>query len=157
MPRLAGWWGHNPEPRFQMPPEFDPQTSVLGWQLSNAPVLSMAAHKASLDIFTEAGMQRIREKSLLLTGYLRYLIDQIMAKHTMNARIITPPDEASYGAQVSLDAGSEGKQLYKVLTEKNVVADWREPSVIRMAPAPLYNSFEDVYRFGTVLDEVLGA
>ena len=150
--RLAGWWGHDKETRFLMGPEFKPLAGAEGWQISNPPILQMAALRASLEIFDEAGMDALREKSLRLTGYLESLLREIG-----NDRIstITPSDPDQRGCQLSLSLNTGGKELYEQLIERGVYCDWREPSVIRVAPAPLYNSFQDVYRFSQILRECL--
>lgn len=153
--RLAGWWGHNPETRFDMPHRFDPQPDIRGWQLSNVPIFSLAPQRASLQSFTRAGMEAIRSKSLELTDYLAFVIREIGEKYNLPFKIITPLEHKYRGAQLSLEAGPEGKSLYDKLVENDVVLDWRSPSVIRMAPAPLYNSFEDVYRFGEILEKAV--
>lgn len=154
LPRLAGWWGNAEKTRFKMPKHFVPQEGAAGWQLSNAPVLSMAAHRASLNIFDAAGMKAIRKKSMLLTGYLQWLLqEQPAAKKGVEVRIITPAYPAQRGAQLSLQTGKNGKKLFERLTQQGVIADWREPDVIRIAPAPLYNSFEDVWRFAQILQQ----
>lgn len=154
LPRLAGWWGYPAKTRFQMLPDFIPAKGADGWQLSNAPVLAMAAHKASLDIFEKAGIQNLIQKSKLLTSYLEFIIDDV-TKHHQNCsfEIITPKDWR--GAQLSILTHGTGKELYDFITKKGVVADWREPNVIRIAPAPLYNSFQDVYQFGQILKQAL--
>lgn len=154
--RLAGWWGHNKESRFLMEKGFDPIPTAEAWQLSNAPVLSMAAHKAALDLFTQAGMDRLCEKRDLLTGFLEFVIDDISASHSnANFEIITPRNQAQRGAQLSILAHGHGKALFDELTAEGVIADWREPNVIRCAPVPMYNSFEDVWRFGEILSKAL--
>ncbi|MFW5967523.1 MAG: kynureninase [Persicimonas sp.] len=150
LPRFAGWWGHDPETRFEMKPDFVPQPGAAGWQLSNAPVFSMAPLKASLRLFNEASMDRLREKSLELTDYLLYLIDRMPSGAF---EVITPRDEARRGCQVSLQAKRDGKRLFEALQEGGVVCDWREPDVIRLAPVPLYNSFEDVWTFCDILEQ----
>ena len=153
--RLAGWWGHNKSTRFQMEPGFDPIESAEAWQMSNAPVLSMAAHKAALDIFVEAGMSAMREKSLLLTGYLEFIVDQVRNTTGVQLQILTPANPNERGCQLSIVVPGAKKQLVKDLAERGIVVDWREPNVIRMAPVPLYNSFEDIYTFGQVFAEFL--
>lgn len=155
LPRFAGWWGYDKETRFLMQPGFKPMKGAEGWQLSNAPVLGMAAHNASLDIFEEAGMDRIGEKRDLLTAYMEYIIDEISEKNKENCtfEIITPRDKTKRGAQLSILVHGQGKSLFDALSSEGVVADWREPNVIRVAPAPLYNSFEDVYYFGQILEK----
>ncbi len=158
LPRFAGWWGYNKEKRFRMEPGFDPIPGAEGWQLSNAPVLGMAAHLASLEIFDEAGMKRIGEKRDKLTAYLEFVIRDISERNHEKCtfEIITPEDPAKRGAQLSILVHGKGRELFNKLSERGVVADWREPNVIRIAPAPLYNSFEDCYRFGQYLEESIG-
>lgn len=152
IPRFAGWWGQDKANRFKMGPEFMPIPSAEGWQLSNAPVLSMAALRASLDIFNQAGMEAIRRKSLMLTSYLEFLIQQRNLLSDKKVEIITPSNPEERGAQLSLRAGgAEGKIVFDQLIAAGVIADWRYPDVIRVAPAPLYNSFKDVYRFAELL------
>ena len=130
-----------------------------GWQLSNAPVLSMAAHKASVDIFTEAGgMSPLRKKNLLLTAYLEFIIGGINEKlksKKLELEIITPSDPLQRGCQLSIIAHGIGKDFYNALSKNGVFCDWRNPNVIRLAPVPLYNSFEDVWRFGQVAEKLL--
>jgi kynureninase len=148
--RLAGWWGHNKENRFKMEKGFDPIETAEGWQLSNAPVLSMAAHKASLDIFEDAGMENLLPKAKMLSDYLLFILDEINA--SLNKKIIeiiTPRNNK--GCQVSILMLEKGKEVFEALKQNGVIADWREPNVIRVAPVPLYNSFEDVFRFGEIL------
>lgn len=154
--RFAGWWGHNKKERFKMEKGFDPIPTAEGWQLSNAPVLMMASLKASLDIFDEAGMDKIGEKRDLLTAYLEFLLDDLSArKENVSFELITPKDKKYRGAQLSIAAKGQGKALFDKITKEGVVADWREPNVIRVAPAPLYNSFEDCYKLAKVLEESL--
>jgi kynureninase len=150
-PRFAGWWGHKEDIRFRMQKGFVPEPGAAGWQLSNAPVLGMAAHLASLDIFDEAGMRNLAAKSRKLTAYLEYTLLARQKENTaLDYRIITPPPPHR-GAQISLLCGMNGKALFTHLSEQGVVADWREPDVIRLAPVPLYNSFGDIYRLGQAL------
>lgn len=146
--RLAGWWGNEEETRFKMEKGFIPQKNAGSWQMSNAPVFNMVAHNAALDIHDKAGMKALREKSLKLTGYLEYLLKQI--KH-LSFEIITPTEPERRGCQLSLLFGDRGKEVFDTLSKNGVVADWREPNVIRIAPVPLYNTFEDVYRFYEIL------
>ncbi|CAG5079316.1 kynureninase [Parvicella tangerina] len=156
LPRFAGWWGQNKDTRFLMEEEFSPIPTAEAWQLSNAPVLGMAAHKASLDIFTSVGMEKLCEKRDALTGYLEFVIDDISDRYdNVDFEIITPRDKTQRGAQLSILAHGQGKELFDFISEEGVVADWREPNVIRIAPAPLYNNFEDVYRFGQILESYL--
>lgn len=152
LPRFAGWWGYTKETRFKMEKGFEPIPTAEGWQLSNAPVLSMAAHKASLDIFEEAGMNRLIAKSKLLSGYLHFILNDINSKEKEKCiEIITPSTEEDSGCQVSMLMLKKGKEIFNELNRQGVIADWREPNVIRIAPVPLYNSFEDVWRFGEIV------
>lgn len=151
LPRLAGWWGYDKTTRFEMQPGFVPMRGAEGWQLSNAPVFSMAIHKVALDMFSEAGMDALREKSLKLTAYLEFIIDEISTEQEAGFEIITPREEEQRGCQLSILAHGQGRKLFDNLTALGVVADWREPNVIRIAPVPLYNSFEDMFRFGQAL------
>lgn len=150
--RFAGWWGHNKNSRFNMRKEFDPIPGAEGWQLSNPPILSMAAIRASLDLFEEAGFENLRRKSEKLTAYLEFLIDELQNN---SISIITPRDQNQRGCQLSIQVKSANKQMHTNLTETGVISDWREPDVIRVAPAPLYNSFEDVFEFVQRLKKVL--
>lgn len=152
LPRFAGWWGHDKETRFQMGPEFRPMVGAEGWQLSNPPILQMAALRASLEIFDEAGMARLAKKSRRLTGYLGFLIDSIGDDRIS---IITPRTNDDHGCQLSIRVRGGDRSLHEKITESGVSADWREPDVIRVAPVPLYNSFADVWRFAGVLRECL--
>lgn len=156
LPRLGGWWGHDKEERFRMEKTFRPIPTAEGWQLSNAPVLSMAAHKASLDIFAEAGMDRLSEKGKALSGYLLHLLREINAGFSdPPIHVITPEEASRRGCQVSLLMKRDGRRLFEALTASGVIADWREPDVIRVAPVPLYNTFEEVFRFGQILSHHL--
>jgi len=141
--RLAGWWGHNKTTRFDMRHEFDPIPGAEGWQLSNPPILSMAAIRASLDVFKKAGFENLRKKSIQLTGFLEFLL---LESGEEKLKILTPKNPKERGCQLSVELKSAGKDFFKKLTDSGVIADWREPNVIRLAPAPLYNSFEDVYQ-----------
>ena len=152
LPRFAGWWGHDKKSRFLMEPEFNPIPTAEGWQLSNQPVIQMAIIKASLDIFMEAGMPKLRAKSELLTSYLAYLINSLQDE---KIRIITPADVKSRGCQLSLQMKYPDKNLFNYLMQHDVILDWREPDVIRAAPTPLYNSFQDVWHFVRILNEGL--
>ncbi len=155
IPRFSGWWGHDKGTRFKMEKDFVPIPSAEAWQMSNAPVLSMAAHKAAVDIFDEAGMDALVEKAELLTGYLEFVIDEINKSLEQKLEIITPRDKTQRGCQLSVVAHGRGKDLFNKLTEAGVISDWREPNVIRCAPVPLYNSFEDVFTFGEILKSSL--
>jgi len=155
LPRFAGWWGQEKETRFLMEKGFKPMKTAEAWQMSNAPVLSMAAHKAAIDIFDEVGMDKLLKKQKLISGYLEYIIDDVnkslAASSDKSLEIITPRDWKERGCQVSVIAHGFGKSLFDTLTAEGVISDWREPNAIRMAPIPLYNSFEDIFRFGQIL------
>ena len=153
LPRFAGWWGHDKEQRFLMEDEFYPIKGAEGWQLSNAPVLGMAAHLASLKIFQEAGMDRIGEKRDLITAYLEFLLEDLNIKKGEVLEVITPKNPKERGSQLSILFKKDGKQMFDRLTEAGVIADWREPNVIRIAPAPLYVSYEDCWYFVNILNE----
>ena len=155
LPRFAGWWGHDKNERFKMEAQFKPMASAEAWQLSNAPVFSMAVHRASLDLFDRAGMEALRAKSVQLTNYLESVIDGVAKDTSTNLEIITPRDAGERGCQLSIMAHGHGKALFNMLTGSGVVADWREPNVMRIAPVPLYNSFEDVWRFGEIFQDCI--
>lgn len=155
LPILAGWWGHDKDTRFKMEPEFVPIKSAEAWQMSNAPVFNMAIHLASLEIFQEATMPKLWAKSRRLTDYLEYIVNSIAQETGARLEIITPKQHHRRGCQLSIVAHGYGRKLFDKITEAGVIADWREPNVIRMAPVPLYNKFEDVYRFGQILKEAL--
>src|SRR4030095_7205149 len=151
LPRFAGWFGNDPNTRFRLhlEPEFVPVPTADGWQISNPPIFAMAPLRASLSIFHEAGgMEPLRAKSMQLTGYLEFLIEQIGSK---KFSIITTADPNARGAQLSIQAHQHPKQLYEELIAANVKCDFREPNVIRVAPAPLYNTFQEVWRFAQIL------
>jgi len=152
LPRFAGWWGHDKKTRFLMGSEFVPMRGAEGWQLSNPPIFQLAALKASLDIFEEAGMKNLFEKSKRLTSYLEFLLREI---HDERISIITPSNPEERGCQLSIRVKNSDKSLFKAITDKGVVADWREPDVIRVAPVPLYNTFTDVYKFARILKDCL--
>ncbi len=156
VPRFAGWWGYTKETRFKMEKGFDAIPTAEGWQLSNAPVLSMAAHKASLDIFEEAGIDKLHSKRKKLTAFLHFVLNDINARQQKKIiNVITPSNEDERGCQVSILMESKGKEVFRELTKQGVVADWREPNVIRVAPVPLYNSFEDVWKFGSIIQSII--
>jgi kynureninase len=156
LPRFAGWWGYTKSTRFQMEKGFEAIPTAEGWQLSNAPVLSMAAHKAALDIFEEAGMTRLLARSRKLTSFLHFVLESINEKaDTCSLEVITPTNENERGCQVSMLIPQRGKTVFEALTRGGVIADWREPNVIRVAPVPLYNTFEEVYSFGSILGELM--
>lgn len=154
LPRFAGWWGNDPRTRFTMPHDFLPVQSADAWQLSNAPILNMAALRASMELFDEAGMDALTKKSLQLTSYLLYIVKDVMKQCGDDTliRVLTPFEEQQQGCQLSLVV-KNGRKVFDYLTSHGVVTDWREPDVIRVAPVPLYNSFEDIYRFGVILKD----
>jgi kynureninase len=147
--RFAGWWGHDEKVRFQMKKGFKPMEGAAGWQLSNAQIFPMAIHKASLELFDEAGIENLRAKSETLTAYLEF----ILADFSDNLTVITPATAADRGCQLSIIVKENGKKLFDYLNENGIMPDWREPDVIRMSPVPMYNSFEDVYRIGVALKQ----
>ncbi|MCL4106446.1 UNVERIFIED_CONTAM: hypothetical protein GTU68_030404 [Idotea baltica] len=151
-PKLKGWWGHNPEIRFAMRDDFDPAQGVESWQISCQPILSLAPVKASLEMFEEAGMKALRNKSVLLTGYLEYLLETLSND---SLEIITPNLQSARGCQLSILLKKGDKQIHDKLIEKGIVADWRNPNVIRVAPAPLYNTYVDVWKFVESLKAII--
>jgi kynureninase len=154
--RFAGWWGYKKDTRFKMERGFEPIPTAEGWQLSNAPVLSMAAHKASLDVFDEAGFDKVVTKGKLLAAYLHYVLNEINQQQTEKIiEVITPTNEDERGCQVSMLMLKDGKKIFDTLMQQGVIADWREPNVIRVAPVPLYNSIEDVYQFGQIITKTI--
>jgi kynureninase len=144
LPRFAGWWGHDESTRFQMRPDFHPMPGAEGWQLSNPPILALAPLRAAMDIFSEAGLERLRAKSVSLTGYLEFLLHQ---QSSPMFSIITPRDDERRGAQLSIQLRGAGHELCNRLVAAGVIGDWREPDIFRVAPVPLYNTYQDVYRF----------
>lgn len=153
IPRFEGWWGHNKETRFKMRDAFEPMPTVEAWQLSNPPILAMVAVWSSLKLFDEVGMYRLREKAISLTGYLEKLV-QSLGEDVVD--IITPSDPKQRGSQLSIRVKNASKELFNKITEKGVIADWREPDVIRVAPVPMYNSYEDVFHFYEILKNAIG-
>lgn len=152
IPRFEGWWGHDKTRRFLMEPEFQPMPNAEAWQLSNPPILSVAPYLASLEMFEEVGIEELINKSKLLTSYLEFILNEIDKEVTASFEIITPNDR---GCQLSVFIHGEGKSIFDYLTKNGVVADWREPNVIRLAPAPFYCSFENMYEFGQILKKGL--
>jgi kynureninase len=144
LPRFSGWWGHDEESRFEMGPEFRAMSGAEGWQLSNPSIVSLAVLRASMDIFHDAGIEKLRAKSVSLTSYLEFLLGQ---NASPNFSIITPHEKERRGAQISIRIRRQGRALCKRLAEEGVVGDWREPDTFRVAPVPLYNSYQDVSRF----------
>ena len=151
LPRFAGWWGHNKERRFKMESVFDPIQSADGWQISNLPVLSLAPYLASVDLFAKIGMDALIQKRNTITAYLEFVLHQIDREVNGNFEIITPSNPTERGCQLSVFLHGEGRSLFDYLMKNGVIVDWREPNVIRLAPVPLYTSFEDIYHFGQIL------
>jgi len=154
LPRFAGWWGHDEQSRFEMGPNFRAMSGADGWQLSNPSIVSLAVLRASMDVFQEAGMERLRAKSVSLTGYLEFLLNQFLInqplvnqKVSQKFSIITPAERDRRGAQISIRIAQNGRALCEHLAREGVVGDWREPDIFRVAPVPLYNSYHDVFRF----------
>jgi kynureninase len=153
LPRLAGWWGNDPATRFrmQLEPEFTPQPGAGGWQVSNPPILALAPVRASLAVFADAGMPALRAKSVCLTSYLQYLLDK---QSNELFEVITPRDPSRRGCQLSLVMYGNAGKLLAALEAERVRADFREPNVIRVAPAPLYNTFTEVWQFANILSQL---
>jgi len=152
IPRFAGWWGYDEERRFLMEKGFMAIPNADGWQLSNAPIFAFAPMLASHELFRQAGMEALREKSRRLTGYLEFLIDELR-REGCDYRFITPRNPEERGCQLSFLTGSNGKALFDYLMRNGVICDWREPNVIRIAPTPMYNRFQDVYEFAQLLKQ----
>lgn len=144
LPRFTGWWGHDEKTRFQMGSDFQPMAGAEGWQLSNPPILALAPLRASMEVFSEAGLERLRDKSVSLTGYMEFLLDR---HPSPRFSVITPREPQRRGAQLSLRVPGEGRELCDRLAKAGVLGDWREPDTLRVAAVPLYNSYQDVYRF----------
>lgn len=152
LPRFAGWWGHQENERFQMKKGFQPSLGADGWQLSNAPILPLAAYMASAEIFDEAGIDNLNQRSKVLTGYLEYLISNCTLNQIIT--IITPSNLDERGCQLSLIFTQNGKEIFQNLQKQNIIVDWREPNVIRISPTPLYNTFMEVYEFVNTLEKI---
>jgi len=144
LPRFAGWWGHDENSRFLMGPEFHAMPGVEGWQLSNPPILALAPLRASMDIFSKAGIDRLRAKSVSLTRYMEFLLQQ---QSSLKFSLVTPREAQRRGAQISIRVAHKGRKLCDRLTAEGVMGDWREPDIFRVAAVPLYNTYQDVYRF----------
>lgn len=152
LPRFAGWWGHNKERRFKMEPDFDPVNGADGWQISNLPILSLAPYLASVEMFAEVGMKKLIQKRNLLTTYLEFILHEIDREiDGTEFEIITPQNQEERACQLSVYLHGQGRALFEYLMKNGVITDWREPNVIRLAPAPFYCSFEDMYEFGQIL------
>src|SRR5262249_24074851 len=155
LPRLAGWWGNDPATRFRMQSEtqFVPQPGADGWQVSNPPIFALVPVRASYAIYDETGMPALRAKSEQLTSYLNYLIDQL---DSTELHVITPRQPTRRGSQLSLRIPERTRDVLAALDDNGVIADFREPDIIRVAPVPLYNTFHEVWRFAQILKSVLG-
>lgn len=151
IPRFEGWWGHNKERRFLMEPHFQPEPNAHAWQISNAPVLALAPYLASVEMFDEVGMPALIEKRDKIVAYLEFILHEIDKEVKGNFEIITPSGKGERGTQLSVFLHGEGKDFFYYLMENGVVTDWREPNVIRLAPAPFYCSFKEMYDFGQIL------
>jgi kynureninase len=146
LPRFAGWWGHDEETRFQMGQDFRPMAGAEGWQLSNPPILALAPLRASMEVFSEAGLDRLRDKSVSLTAYMEFLLAQ-HASPKWKFSLITPREPERRGAQLSIRVSGKGRELCDLLAAAGVIGDWREPDTFRVTAVPLYNAYQDVYRF----------
>lgn len=152
LPRFSGWWGHNKQQRFKMEPQMDIMPGAEGWQLSNPPILPMACLRESLNIFQEAGMEQLRQKSLAMGRFAFQLIDQL---NHPGIQIISPRNDEERGCQISIKVKSADRTLFDRISDEGVIADWREPNVIRIAPVPLYNRFTEVFDFVEILKHAL--
>lgn len=154
--RFAGWYGHNKERRFKMEPDFDPVHGADGWQISNLPILSLAPYLASVEMFAEVGMDKLIAKRNLITSYLEFILHEIDKElEGADFEILTPSNQEERGCQLSVYLHGQGRELFERLMKNGVITDWREPNVIRLAPAPFYCSFEDMYEFGQILKELI--
>ena len=154
--RFAGWYGHNKERRFKMEPDFDPVHGADGWQISNLPILSLAPYLASVEMFAEVGMDKLITKRNLITSYLEFILHEIDNElEGAEFEILTPSNQEGRGCQLSVYLHGQGRELFDRLMKNGVITDWREPNVIRLAPAPFYCSFEDMYEFGQILKELI--
>lgn len=151
LPRFEGWWGHNKERRFLMEPDFQPEPNAHAWQISNAPILALAPYLASLEMFDEVGMSKLIEKRNKIVAYLEFILHEIDKEVDSTFEIITPANQDERGTQLSVFLHGEGRELFNYLMEHGVITDWREPNVIRLAPAPFYCSYTDMYNFGQIL------
>ncbi|HET8754073.1 MAG TPA: kynureninase [Salinimicrobium sp.] len=151
IPRFEGWWGHNKARRFLMEPEFQPEPDANAWQISNAPILSLAPYLASLELFEEVGMPALIQKRNKIVAFLEFILNEIAREVGASFEIITPSSQEERGSQLSVFFHGQGKELFNYLMKNGVITDWREPNVIRLAPAAFYCSYEDMYEFGQIL------
>lgn len=155
MPRFAGWWGYSKSTRFKMNKNFEAIPTAEGWQLSNGPILLLACHKAALDVFEQTSMESLHAKRKLLSSYLFFIIDDLNIKFNKNIiEVITPGNEEERGCQVSMLIKEKGKEIFDALLKQGIIVDWREPNVIRAAPVPLYNRFEDIWQFAHTIEAI---
>ncbi|MDT0675766.1 kynureninase [Autumnicola musiva] len=155
LPRLEGWWGHNKERRFLMEPEFLPEPNANAWQISNAPVLALAPYLASLEMFDEVGMPALIEKRNKIVTYLEFILQDIDKQIDSTFEVITPSKQEERGTQLSVFLHGKGREVFNYLMKNGVYIDWREPNVIRLAPAPFYCSYEDIYNFGQIMKKAI--
>ena len=154
LPRFAGWWAQKKEKRFLMEPTFDPIIGADGWQISNLPILSLAPYLASTEMFAEVGMDKLIIKRNQITAYLEFILHEIDKElDDAEFEIITPSNQEERGCQLSVFLHGQGKELFHYLMKNGVITDWREPNVIRLAPVPLYCSYEDMFNFGQILKQ----
>ncbi|TXC81792.1 kynureninase [Luteibaculum oceani] len=154
--RFAGWWGYDQATRFRMEKNFVPMKGADGWQLSNGPILAFAPHKCALEQFMRAQKENLFAKRDKLTGYLEFILEELASKYPdFGFKILTPKNPKQRGSQISLYVENRGKEIFDYLIDNGVIPDWREPNVLRFAPVPMYNSFEDVYQLGSLMREVL--
>lgn len=153
IPRFEGWWGHSKNRRFLMEPEFQPEPNAHAWQISNAPILALAPYLASVEMFDEVGMPALLAKRNKIVAFLEFILHKINEEVNGNFEVITPSNQQERGTQLSVFLHGEGKEIFNYLLKKGVIVDWREPNVIRLAPAPFYCSFEEMYDFGQILKE----
>src|SRR5688572_8196187 len=154
LPRLEGWWGNDVKNRFKMQPAFTPTATAESWSMSTSPVLLLAAHRASVEVFGAAGFDRLLAKSKSMSGYLFFVLNHIQQKNPKFS-IITPQEPGRHGCQVSLSVHQNAKAVFDTLMPLGIFADWREPNVIRIAPVPLYNSYEEIFIFADILNQLL--
>ncbi|WP_025742713.1 kynureninase [Aquimarina pacifica] len=153
--RFEGWWGTSKETRFLMKPEFEPMNNADAWQLSNAPILALAPYLASLELFDTVGMDSLIKKRNLMVSFLTYVLKEIAVESDSDFEIITPSSQKDRGTQLSVFLHGEGRKIFDYLMKNGVITDWREPNVIRLAPAPFYCSYEDMFEFGQILKKAI--
>lgn len=157
IPRFEGWWGHNKKERFLMGADFVPEPDANAWQISNLPIFSLAPYLASLQMFDEVGMDVIIKKRNQIVAYLEFILNEVSSQFNAKFEVITPSNQEERGTQLSVFLHGYGKEVFHYLMKNGVFVDWREPNVIRLAPAPLYCSYADMYKFGLILIKALKA